>query len=291
MKKTTLTTTIIIAAAITAGCGDSGSSSSAKSTISGAVADGYLEKAEVFLDRNFNYIHDAGEPSTTTDAEGKYILAVDSDDVGKYPVVALAISGQTIDHDTEVKTLTESYLLCIDRRALTGTADNFISPISTQLREMMETGKYENIQQASEDLRLRLNMPIGVNMHADYMMLGSTTSADTNRAHYQDMHTTARNMATLMGGQAGQVLSIQENRVDHVDINHFRGMMGSIFGNLSTVKAVNPVNSAQNEVMTQLRDDLSDRISTVPSTTSGYPFMNFSTAYRPGTGHGMMGGR
>lgn len=174
---------------------------------------------------------------------------------------------------------------------MTGTADNFISPISTQLREMMETGKYENIQQAGEDLRLRLNMPVGVNMHADYMRLGSTTSADTNRVHYQDMHTTARNMATLMGGQAGQVLSIQENRVDHVDINYFRGTMGSIFGNLSTVKAVNPVNPAQNAVMTQLKKDLRDRISTVPSTTSGHPFMNFSSAYRPGTGHGMMGGR
>jgi len=292
MKKTILVTTIFLAAAITAGCGSDDRSTpviAQKSTISGAVADGYLERAQVFLDRNFNYIHDDGEPSTTTDAGGNYILTVDPDDVGRFPVVALAIAGQTIDHDIEIRTLTESYLLCIDKTALSGTVSNFISPISTQIREMMETGKFQNIQQAAEELRLRLNMPAGVNMHADYMLLGSSASLDANRAFYQGLHATAQNMASLMGGQAGQVMSIQGTRITNVDVNHFRSMMGSIFGNLSTVRATSPVNPAHDAIMAQLREDLRNNISIAPSTISGHPFMNFSSSYRPH--RGITGGR
>jgi hypothetical protein len=291
MKKTILPIAIFISALITAGCGSDSNSTPAvasTSTISGAVADGYLEKAQVFLDKNFNYILDEGEPNTITDVEGKYTLTVDPDDVGKYPVVALAIAGQTIDHDLVIRTLTESYLLCIDRRALSGTVNNFISPISTQIREMMETGTFQNIQQAADELRSRLGMPVGVDMHADYIRLGSPASVDPNRPFYQGMHTVAQNMANLMGGQAGQVMSIQGGRINNVDVNHYRSMMGSIFGNLSTIRAINPANPAHNAIMTQLREDLRDRISTVPSSTiSGHPFMNFSSAY----GHGMMGGR
>lgn len=295
MKKTILPAAFLITALITAGCGsDSGSTTGVASTgtISGAVADGYLEKAQVFLDKNFNYLLDDGEPNTTTDVEGKYTLTVDPDDVGKYPVVALAIAGQTIDHDLVTRTLTESYLLCIDRRALSGTVSNFISPISTQIREMMETGKFQNIQQAAEELRSQLGMPVGVDMHADYLRLGSPASADPNRPFYQGMHTVAQNMANLMGGQAGQIMSIQGSRITNVDLNHYRGMMGSIFSNLSTVRDINPANPAHNTLMTQLRNNLGNIISTVPSSTiPGHPFMNFSSAYGPRPGFGMMIGR
>lgn len=294
MKNKILLATLFVTALIAAGCGSDSESTTgvaSKTTISGAVADGYLEKAQVFLDKNSNYILDDGEPNTITDVEGKYTLTVDPDDVGKYPVVALAIAGQTIDHDTVIRTLTESYLLCIDRRALSGTVTNFISPISTQIREMMETGTFQNIQQAADELRSELGMPVGVDMHADYIRLGSPTSADPNKPFYQGVHTVAQNMANLMGGQAGEVMTIQGRRVNNVDVNHYRSMMGSIFGNLSTIRVINPANPTHNAIMTQMREDLRDRISTVPASTSGQPFMNFSSAYGHGTGFGMMGGR
>lgn len=55
------------------GGGGSGGSPSA-SAISGAVIDGYIEGAKVCLDLNANGACDAGEPSATTDSNGKYTL-------------------------------------------------------------------------------------------------------------------------------------------------------------------------------------------------------------------------
>ncbi|NJK70586.1 MAG: hypothetical protein HC941_32485, partial [Microcoleus sp. SU_5_3] len=42
----------------------------------GLVVDGYISGATVFLDANKNGIKDAGEPSTTTDSNGKYNLEI-----------------------------------------------------------------------------------------------------------------------------------------------------------------------------------------------------------------------
>lgn len=268
MKKTIVTAALLIAATITAGCGSSGSSvtssdtGAAKSTISGAVADGYLENATVFMDKSDppNYQLDSGEPSTTTDADGKYTLTVDPADVGLYPVVALAIAGQTIDHDTTVTTLANSYVLCIDRRALSGTVSNFISPFSTQIREMMETGLYTDVAAAAEALGAQLGVPAAT-MTRDYILHEDTAA-----------HATARNMASLMGSQAAQVMPGNK-----IDINHYRGMMGSIFGNMATISTIN---TAQTAAMTQLRERIFTTVSQIPLTPQVNSFMNFSSSYR-----------
>ena len=85
-----------------AGCGGGGSTTAAPATlaITGKVADGYLANATVFLDKNGNYQLDPGEPFTTSDQNGAYVLNVAPDDVGKYPIVAIATKGQTVDKDT-----------------------------------------------------------------------------------------------------------------------------------------------------------------------------------------------
>ena len=122
--------------AITAGCGTSGDSTTiagvgtgGTGTVSGKVADGYLVNASVFLDKNSNYQMDAGEPSTTTDANGSYTLMVDPADVGRYPIAAMAIKGQTIDKDAN-QTVPNSYMLSMPASAVSGTvSSNFISPM------------------------------------------------------------------------------------------------------------------------------------------------------------------
>lgn len=70
--------------------------------LTGTVADGSLANATVFLDKNNNYQLDEGEPSTTTGADGAYILPVHSSDIGVYPLVALAIKGVTLDKGTNL---------------------------------------------------------------------------------------------------------------------------------------------------------------------------------------------
>src|SRR5450631_4483185 len=111
MKKTMAAAAILIAGMI-AGCGGgSGTTPVAGTTsVSGKVADGYLAGATVFMDKNGNYQLDAGEPLTVTDANGNYTLTVDPADVGKYPIVAMAIKGQTMDKDTGMA-VTSSYVL------------------------------------------------------------------------------------------------------------------------------------------------------------------------------------
>jgi hypothetical protein len=42
----------------------------------GAVIDGYISGATLFLDANKNGVLDAGEPSTTTDSNGEYNLDI-----------------------------------------------------------------------------------------------------------------------------------------------------------------------------------------------------------------------
>ena len=317
MKKQLIATIAIISAGIIAGCGGSGSgdplssalgtatssttsmtgnstsspaassttsivssaasntSSSSASSIVGKVADGYLSGATVFLDRNGNYQLDTGEPSATTDANGAFTLKVDPTDVGKFPVVALAIKGVTIDKDTG-QAVANSYVLSMHAVSIvastagdvTGTVNNFISPISTQVREMMETGTYSNMQQAMESVRTKLGLPAGTNMMADYIAASNTT-----------MHTAAQNIASLMGSQMTQVIGAGGLNMT-VDVNRYRGMIGVIFSNMSSMRVPN-----FQKDMTTLVGIMTTELPKIPATSVGVPYRNMSTTFR-----GMMGG-
>ncbi|WP_224956294.1 hypothetical protein [Geomonas subterranea] len=258
-----------VAAGILAGCGGGASSGTDSAKIAGKVADGYLEKATVFMDKNNNYRLDAGEPNTQTDANGAYTLTVDPADVGKYPIVALAVKDVTIDQDTG-HTVDLNYLLSLPKDSVSGAvSSNFISPLTTQVREMMETGNY-TMTQAMDQLRLKLHLSQDTDMMGDYM-------AGRNTA----LHQTAQNMATLMGGQMGQVYQSGSDTV--VDVNRYRGMMGAMFSNISSVRA-----ATTNAEMTQLMTQMSSNLSNI---SVGQPFRNMSTYFGGMMGSGGMMGR
>ena len=262
----------LLTISIIAGCGGSGTNTPTTS-ISGKVADGYLVGATVFLDKNVNYQLDSGEPSATTDLNGGYTLMVDPADVGKYPIVAIAIKGVTIDKDTGTA-VQNSYVLSIPASATSGTvSSNFISPMSSQLREMMETGKYATMQQAMSDLGTKIGMPAGTDMLTDYMAADNAT-----------MHTAARNMASLMGGQMPQVLGTSGSTTT-VDVNRYRGMMGTIFSNISSVKGPNSQSG-----MSNLMGTMTTSLSNMPMTSAGQPFLNMSATFRGGMMVGASGG-
>ena len=261
LNKTSVVMAVLLVGTI-AGCGGSGGSTPTTS-ISGKVADGYLVGATVFLDKNSNYNMDAGEPTATTDANGAYTLVMDPADVGNYPIVALATKGVTIDKDTNME-VANSYLLSMPKDSISGTVNsNFISPMSTQLREIMETGKYATVQAAMNALRSQMGLPAGTNMMADYM-------ADQANPNYQTMHTAAQNMATLMGGQMALVMVGSTA----VDVNRYRNMMGTIFSNMSSLTGAN-----SQTAMTNLMGTMSMNL---PNIQPGQPFMNMSSAFRGG---------
>ncbi|MDD2309691.1 MAG: hypothetical protein PHH91_08945 [Desulfuromonadaceae bacterium] len=273
MKKRALAVLCIIYSGIIAGCGSSGSSTNpaATTSVSGKVADGYLVNTTVFLDKNFNYRLDAEEPSAVTDSNGAYSLTIDPTDVGKYPIVAIATKGVTIDKDTNLP-VTNTYVLSMHAVAVTpttggvsGTASNFISPMSSQIREMMETGKYATMQDAMNELRSKLGLPTGISMMGDYIAANNTA-----------MHTAAQNMATLMGSQMNQVFRSYSSTTG-VDVNRYRGMMGTIFNNISSVRGTG---TNSQTAMTNLTGTMMTNLSTI---TSGQPYRNMSSAFRGGT--------
>lgn len=267
MNKIILAAASLVVAGMIAGCGSSSSTSNpAATTVAGKVADGYLENATVFMDQNGNYLPDAGEPSATTDVNGAYALTVDPADVGQYPIVALAEAGVTIDRDNPGVPLAHSYLLSIPKESVSGTvSSNFISPMSTQVRELMETGNYATMQQAMEELRVNLGLPAGTDMMGDYV-------AGPNGPN-PTMHTAAQNMATVMGEQA-PLLFRNYSGSTRMDVNRYRGMMGTMFSNMSSVRATAP-----QATMTELMATMTANVTPI---TTGMPFMNMSTFFRGG---------
>ena len=88
------------------GCGGGGSSATesgggvvATVDVPITVVDGPIQNAKVCLDKNNNGVCDTGEPTGSTDSDGKVTLKVDSTDAGKYPVIAV-VGTDAIDADT-----------------------------------------------------------------------------------------------------------------------------------------------------------------------------------------------
>lgn len=269
---------MLIVIGIVAGCGGgSGSSTSASQPVqvSGAVADGYLVNATVFLDKNGNYQLDPGEPSTTTDTNGAYTLNVDPADIGKYPIVAMAIKGQTVDKDTN-QPVPNSYMLSMPANAVTGSVNsNFISPMSTLVREKMAANSSMTLTDAMTQLRNQMNMPSNINPMADYMT-GSQSGA--NMLQFQTMHTIAQQMASLMMGQSTLVVP-----ANSLNLTRYRSMMASINSNMSGITS-NVVNGQgmNSAFMSAMMSQMQTQLGAMAGSGS---FVNYSGMFRNMTSH------
>jgi len=283
MKTYIFSVAMLLATGLIAGCGGSGSTASTVTTsVSGKVADGYLVGATVFLDKNNNYQLDSGEPSATTDATGSYTLNLDPADVGKYPIVALATNGVTIDKDTN-QPVANSYVLCMHAITVTpstsgtvsGTVSNFISPMSTLIREKLTANPGMTLTEAMTQLRNQMNLPVGINMMADYVA-GSQSGA--NATHYQNMHTTSRQMVGLMSGQAGLVMNGAR-----VNVNRYRSMMATLNTNMPAI-AANIINGQgmNSAFMISMMSTMRTQLGSMPMTGG---FTNYSAMFRNMTSH------
>ncbi|ACM19210.1 lipoprotein, putative [Geotalea daltonii FRC-32] len=251
-----------------AACG--GSSSVEGTPVAGVVADGYLQNALVFMDKNSNYQLDSGEPSATTDATGAYTLTIAPEDVGKYPIVAIAVAGQTIDQDNPGVTIDKTYVLCTPGAGVSGTVSNFISPISTLLREKLEANPGMTLAEATTQLRNQLGMPVGMNILGDYVAGARAGQYQTN---YQAMHQVARQMAGLMASQSGLVM----NGTTSANGTRFRGMMGQINENLPQISDNASRGFGMNsDFMISMQSQMQTQLAGIPTTS----FRNFSSAFR-----------
>jgi hypothetical protein len=209
--------------------------------------------------------------------------------VGNFPIVALAIKDVTIDKDTNTA-VTNTYVLSMPKDSVSGAVNsNFISPMSSLIRETMAANPGMSLTDAMTQLRSQMNLPAGMNMLTDYVSQGSATSTDPNKANYQAMHGAAQNMASLMGSQMGQVLRTSGSSTS-VDVGRYQGMMVAIFKNMSSIRGSSPNSPAMTTMMGTMTANLQ-------GTPWGQPFRNISTAIRGMMGRtgsstigGMMGG-
>ena len=115
------------------GGGADSSSPASATTLSGTAVDGYLQGARVLLDVNGNGLPDAGEPTATTDANGRYSL--DYSQVSS-PVAGLrVIVTGGIDTDTGY-----AFTGMLTARADGSRAGQLVSPLTSLVDALVAQG-------------------------------------------------------------------------------------------------------------------------------------------------------
>ena len=254
----------LISAAVVTGCGvgfgTDGSTSSAgvgssgtgvfKASLSGSVTDGYLINAIVFMDKNGNYQLDGEEPYAVTGVDGISKLTANVADIGAYPVVAVAIKGVTIDSATMLPVVS-NYVLSFPKESFNNSESNIINPLSSQLRELLETGKYVTVRQAMNALADHMGLP------SDIDLLAENIAAD-NPA----LNAAAKSIAALMWMQTGQILTPGAT-TPAVDVDRYRTMMKLIADNMLIVSQQN-----NPENLINLNNNISVVLDSMPHKTT-----------------------
>lgn len=183
-------------ASLLAACGGGGSTGGGGSVpgggssplvLSGQVADGYLDGARVFLDRNENRILDAGEPWAYSGAGGYFSLNVESGDGNLYPLVVDVVAGQTVDEDQPGSYVSDGYQL----EAPAGHWQ-FVSPLTTLVKNEQDRNPDLSLQDAEGRVRSQLGFSSGVSFFSNYIENQGNVELD-------GAHRAARIVAALMG--------------------------------------------------------------------------------------------
>lgn len=102
--------------------------------ISGVVADGPLQGANVCYDLNDNGACDAGEPGAVTDADGQYRFDVDPAAAGLHAVLA-QVPATAVDKDTGAA-VGAAFLLKSPATGSSGAQAVFVSPLTTVVADL-----------------------------------------------------------------------------------------------------------------------------------------------------------
>ncbi|MCA3790118.1 cadherin-like domain-containing protein, partial [Burkholderia sp.] len=127
---------------------------------SGIVSDGYIRDARVFVDVNGNSRFDEGEPTGTTDSQGRFSFA----STATGPIVV--IGGTNIDTG-----LPNTVIL----KAPAGATS--VTPISTLVQSLVASGK--SVAEANTAVATALGLPVGTDF-ANYDILAAAQSGDPN---------------------------------------------------------------------------------------------------------------
>lgn len=157
-------------------------------TLSGTVADGYLVGAKVCVDKNYNDVCDANEPTTITDSSGHYSFTLTEMAPAELPLIVEA-NASTIDLDTNQPISQEWHF-----KAMPGST--FISPLSTLVVNEMELNATLTVTQAMNNLQTELGLD--VNASVDYIAENKTQAHNTAKIIARSL----ANTETSLGSQA-----------------------------------------------------------------------------------------
>ena len=204
-------------------CGGGGGDSPAPqppatTSMSGSVADGYLQGAVVCLDMNNNGRCDSGEPSATTNANGAYeIKNVAAGDETKYSTL-VEVPATAIDKDTGAAVGKAFFLKSPAGRYA------FISPVTTLVQAQMAAGMSE-----TDAAKYVMQTLIGVtdanvSPFVDYMSMSNSAGyVTTHQAAqvvagafqkvYQDINTQSdrRDAQAVLASYAARTLAFQKS--------------------------------------------------------------------------------
>lgn len=214
-------------AVIMTGCGGGGGDTSGNnndSTVSGTVADGYLEGATVFLDKNDNGMIDVDlqEPTAITTKGGKFTLHASKSDIAKYPLV-VSVPATAIDEDTNMS-VGNKYTLSAPN------GETFISPVSTLVKDYMDKNDV-TVSKAKEYIAGQL----GINIEDTY--------TDFVKQKNENVHKKAKVIANLKAALIKKVndAGITENSAEAKAIEEY--VNGEVLKKLSNVKTAIDVNN------------------------------------------------
>ncbi|MFA6015216.1 MAG: MbnP family copper-binding protein [Gallionellaceae bacterium] len=146
-------------------------------SLSGAVADGYLSGAKVCLDLNINSVCDAGEPSDITGNTGAYSITgiAATINAASYPIIA-EVPATAVDADTNAAVGTAFTLT-----SPAGTS--FVSPLTTLVHEKIMAGY--TIAQANSAVVQALGVSASGVSALDNYIVNKGSAVDQTNAHYR----------------------------------------------------------------------------------------------------------
>jgi hypothetical protein len=256
VKKSVLSTAIL-SAIVLSGCGGSSDSSDEDGIVQGrtiTVIDGYLENAEVCVDRNNDGACSEDEVIGSTNPKGQFTISAEDKD---YPVIIRSIAGSTKDAD-RVGYATQSYEMTAD------SSSSVVTPFTT----LANANKMP-----IEDLADVLNLDSSV-ISGDYVSLKDNTdkAEDAIKGHalarslVQELPTESANIK----GDELEKTALEINDV----INQHNGDINEIEG-YDIVKNVDGDYEAV-EVINNLQNYLIKGNTDKDSPTSKWTLANFS---------------
>ena len=221
----------------------SGGDATNNTTVSGKVADGYLDKAKVCLDKNENGKCDTDEPNTLS-VNGNYDLNVTTADVGKYPIL-VEVTTSTIDLD-DGNFITKPYTLTAPK-----DSTGFISPITTLIKNEID----KNPALTTEDASFIVSNELNITSDNTKLLTDYVVNEDSDTVSKQ-LHEIGKVIAKL-------IVDIEENIKTTLGITEIsdeqRLGLNKIINDvvLDNISVISAKIKNDNKVLSDLTDDIS----------------------------------